>query len=161
MTEENSEKNQKTDNAENPELAACRKERDEYLDGWKRAKAELLNFKKEEEERIRFLTSIIQAELVSEIIPVLEGFNKGLELWPGDGDEKKGMRLVFQKFEEVLKKLGLESFSPEIGSPFDPATSECVAVSDSGPPDTITEIMEKGYSLKNRVIKPARVKVAK
>ena len=84
-----------------PELDKCRKERDEYLDGWKRAKAEFLNFKKEENERMGLLTGLIQAEIIDELLPIIESFDRGLTFWSGEIEEKKGMSLIFQKFEDA------------------------------------------------------------
>ncbi len=107
------------------------------------------------------LTGLIQAEIIAELLPIIESFDRGLTFWSGESEEKKGMSLIFQKFEDALQKIGLETITPKIGDHFDPAAEECVAVVETGPPGAVAEILEKGYIFKKRVIKPAKVKVVK
>jgi len=132
-------------------------EKNEYLDGWKRAKAELINYKKDELKRFEDVLKFGQESLIKEVLAVLDSFD--LALVSEDG---KGMRLIRQQLEDILKKYGLEKIKVEAGDVFNPAFHEAVSQADSdGPSGAIIEEIGKGYLLNGKVIKPARVVVAK
>lgn len=150
------------------ELEKLTKERDEYLDGWKRAKAEFSNYKKDELKRLENFLKISNEQLVRDLIPVLDSFDLALESFMAgeskhsDQKAEKGIYLIRSQFEDVLKKYGVERILVQPGVPFDPALHEAVAtVETSEPPGSVAEEVEHGYKLGDKVIRAVRVKVAK
>ena len=167
MTNNNAEN--QIDNTENSEetkikelLEKCETEKEEYLNGWKRAKADLINYKKEEQERFKNFVRFSEEALLSELIKVMDSFDLGLISWREETNEKKGMTLIRLQLEDVLKKFGLEKIKVKEGDKFNPALHECLtAVEKEGESGVIIEEVEKGYVLHGKVVRPARVKVAK
>lgn len=169
------------------ELSKCQKERDEYLDGWKRAKAELINYKKDEAKRFEIVVKLANEGLIKELLLVLDSFDLAviaLEQSQTNADDmqtnaekslresassqresaswQKGMYLIRSQFKDILKSYGLEEIEIAAGKTFDPNTEEAVMeVESNQPAGTVIEEVEKGYLLNGRVIRPARVKVAK
>ncbi len=144
------------------ELAGCRKERDEYLDGWKRAKADLINYKKDEIKRFEAIMKMANESLIKELIGVLDSFDLALNNLEKEGKAEKGVYLIRTQLEDILRKSGLEKIVVVLGRPFDPAFCEAIVTIESdNPSGTIIEEIEKGYSLGGKLIRPARVKVAK
>lgn len=146
------------------ELAKCLKEKDEYLDGWKRAKADLINYKKDEAKRFEMIIKFANESLIKNLINVLDSFDLALISLGGDGDAKsqKGLYLIRQQLEDALKRQGLERIIVSVGQPFDPALQEAiVGVESDKPSGIIIEEVEKGYLLNGKLVRSARVKVAK
>lgn len=148
---------------DNGELSKCQRERDEYLDGWKRAKAELINYKKDEAKRFEIAIKFANERLIRDLIIVLDSFDLALMSFDG-GDEKikKGVYLIKAQLEDALKQNGAERLVVNIGEQFDPLRHEVIAaVESSEAHGIILEEIEKGYQLSGKIIRPARVKVAK
>lgn len=157
-------------NEENGELEKCQKERDEYLDGWKRAKADLINHKKDEAKRFEMMIKFANESLVKELINVLDSFDLALisfEQSRINADKNaeqrgKGLYLIRQQLEDILRQNGLERIIVSVGQPFDPALQEVIASIESDKPSgMIIEEVERGYLLNGKLIRPARVKVSK
>jgi molecular chaperone GrpE len=154
-------KEKPADDVNEDELSKCQKQRDEYLDGWKRAKADFINYQKEEIKRFESILKFANEELVKDLIPVLDSFDLSLTVLESQGLAEKGMYLVKSQLEDILKKRGLESIKV-VGEKFDPAFHEAIAeVEAKGEPGIIVEEIEKGYKLNGKVIRAARVKIAK
>ena len=144
------------------ELSKHQKERDEYLDGWKRAKAELLNYKKDEARRFEAVLKFANESLVKELLTVLDSFDLAIASFEKDSKTQKGLFLIKSQLEDVLKRNGLEKIKAEIGQPFNPEFHEAIAkIESEQPADTIVEEIEAGYILNGKVIRPARIKIAK
>ncbi|MFH1346913.1 MAG: nucleotide exchange factor GrpE [Spirochaetota bacterium] len=142
----------------------CEKQRDEYLDGWKRAKADLINYKKDESKRFESIVKFANESIVKDMVTVLDSFDLALATLDGDENSKtqKGLYLIRRQFEDILKLSGLERVVISVGQPFDPGLQEAVGEVESDKPSgTIVEEVEKGYTLYGKLIRPARVKVAK
>jgi molecular chaperone GrpE len=147
---------------ESDDLLKCQKERDEYLDGWKRAKAELLNYKKDEAKRFEAVIKLANEGLVKDLLVVLDSFDLGLDALEKEGLAQKGIYLIRSQLEDILKSYGLERIAVSPGQVFDPARQEAIVeVESDKPAGTVIEEVGKGYLLNGRVIRPARVKVAK
>lgn len=156
-------------------LEQCRKERDEYLDGWKRAKADLINYKKEEAKRFETIVKFSNEALVKDLINVLDSFDLALaalesrtrndaEQTRTDAEKKvlRGMYLIRTQMEDILRKNGLEPVVVSVGQQFNPALQMAIASVESDKPSgTVVEEVERGYLLNGKLIRPARVKVAK
>lgn len=165
MAEDIQKQEEKEKPAEEPdEFSKCQKERDEYLDGWKRAKADLINYKKDEMKRFESVVKFSNEALVRDLINVLDSFDLALVALQAEEDSKKekGLYLIRQKLEDILKQSGLERIVISVGQPFDPNLQEAVAEVESDKPSgIIVEEVERGYLLNGKLIRPARVKVAK
>lgn len=142
----------------------CQKEREEYLDGWKRAKADLLNYKKDETKRFESVIKFSNEALVRDLINVLDSFNLAIVSLEDESDKKtqKGLYLIRQQLEDILRQNGLEKIIVSVGEQFNPASQEAIASVESDKPSgTVLEEIERGYTLHGKLIRPARVKVAK
>lgn len=101
--------------------------------------------------------------LVTEILPALDNFERALKVDSDDDKTKsilQGMDMVYRSLLEALKKEGVEAIEA-VGKPFDPHMHQAVMqVEESGyEPNTVVEEFQKGYMLKDRVIRPSMVKV--
>lgn len=153
---------QKEEGGAENELIKCKRERDEYLDGWKRAKADLINHKKEETKRFEAISKFSQEILIRDLINVLDSFDLALSTLEKEGKAEKGVYLIRAQTEDILKANGLERIIVSVGQQFDPSLQEAIAAIESDKPSgTVIEEVERGYLLCGKLIRPARVKVAK
>ncbi len=144
------------------DLEKCQKEKDEYLDGWKRAKADLINYKKDEAKRFETMIKFSNESLVRDLIIVLDSFDLALIVLEKDGKAEKGIYLIRAQIEDILRQNGLERVIISVGQQFDPSLQEAVASVESDKPSgIIIEEVERGYMLHGKLVRPARVKVAK
>jgi len=154
--------NQIKEEASENESAKYQKERDEYLDGWKRAKADLINYKKDEAKRFETMMKFSQETIIRDLIVVLDSFDLALATLEKEDKAEKGIYLIKAQLEDVLKQNGLERVIISVGQLFDPSLQEAIATVDSNKPSgTIIEEVERGYLLHGKLIRPARVKVSK
>ena len=145
------------------ELKEVKKDRDEYLDGWKRAKADLINYKRDELKRLEEVVHFANEDMIRDLITVLDSFELALASMKDDDPSEKGIYLIKIKLEECLKKKGLKKIEVETGDAFDPAYHEAVGVTEdeSAKSETVAEELEAGYTLHEKVIRAAKVKVFK
>src|SRR3989344_3308347 len=150
------------ESVDNNELEKVKKERDEYLDGWKRAKADFINYKKEELSRFEKMAKYSNEDLIEEMITALDNFDLGLAALEKLGPIEKGIYMIRTQIEDILKRRGLKKINVRVGDLFDPNLSEAIVeVESEKPPETIIEIIEPGYRLSEKIIRPTRVKVSK
>ncbi|MBN2197632.1 nucleotide exchange factor GrpE [Candidatus Wolfebacteria bacterium] len=171
MTEENKKEKEEENNQIEEEkketlneCEECQKQRDEYLDGWKRAKADLINYKKDEAQRLESVVKFANEVIINSLINVLDSFDLAMVSLEKEDDEKtqKGLYLIRQQLEDIMKQNGLEKIVVSVGKQFDPAFQEAIAeVKSDNPSGAVVEEVKKGYILSGKVIRPARVKVAK
>ncbi|MCP6719870.1 MAG: nucleotide exchange factor GrpE [Patescibacteria group bacterium] len=155
------EKKEKTGEPQD-KLTKCEREREEYLNGWRRAKADIINYKKEEGQRFEQFAKLSNGLLISELIIILDSFNLGLTVLEKDSPAQKGMSLIKNQLEGILKKYGLEKIIVRPGDSFDPNYHEAVSEIESDKQaGTVAEEVEGGYILGSKVIRPARVKLSK
>jgi molecular chaperone GrpE len=134
---------------------------DDFRDRYLRSLADFENFRKRSEREKNDFQRYALAGMVRDLLPVLDNFDRGLE-HAEEGDEfHKGMALIYKQLFDVLQRHGLKPIS-ESGVRFDPNIHEgVVRVEDpSVPSHTVVEVMQKGYFLHDRLIRPAMVKVA-
>lgn len=144
------------------ELDRMSAERDEYLDGWRRAKADLANYKKDEIKRLEEVAKFGSEELIRDIVIVLDSLDLSLAALEKDSQaDGKGVYLIRSQLMDVLRRRGLERMKAESGQPFDPAFHEAVGESEGGASGTIDVEVEAGYLLNGKVLRPSRVKVFK
>jgi len=145
------------------ELDTLKAQCEEYLNGWKRAKADLANSKAEEGKRLAEFAKFVGESMMKDLITVLDSFALASAAIPDENDAKKGLLIIQAQLEDALKKHGLEKITTTIGDAFDPTRHEAMALVDGNgkSPETVAQEIEKGYSLNGKVIKPARVMVTK
>jgi molecular chaperone GrpE len=143
------------------ELAVAQKERDEYLDALQRLKAEFDNYRKRVARDQQELVARAAERLVKELVPVLDDLERALEA-AADHEEAKleeGVRLVHRALAEALAKEGLAEI--ETDGKFDPHTQEALLSQPSETEEgTVIQVLQKGYRLGDRVLRPARVVVS-
>lgn len=143
------------------ELAKVKGERQEYLDGWQRCKADSINAKKDSEARAGRTAELLREALVHDIIPALDSFDMaaGSEAWGEISDNwKSGMELVRDQLIDALRRHGVERFG-KVGDTFDHALYEAVEERDdvAGEAGTIARILRYGYRAGERILRPAQV----
>lgn len=144
-------------------LAKAEKERDEYLNGWKRAKADLINYQKEEMARMEEAVKYGNEGLMRELIAVMDSFDLALAITKGrEGTpETEGLARIRSQLEQLLKDYGLEPIHA-MGEQFNPAFHEAVGeVESEKSAGTVLEEVSRGWKLYTKVVRPARVRVAK
>lgn len=147
---------------QNQNKSECERQRDEYLAGWQRAKADLMNYKKEEAARLEEFAKYHNASFILELVGVLDNFDLGLAALEKQGPVEKGIYMIRAQMEDILKKRGLVRIEVKKGDKFDPAVMEAIAEVDSDlPAGEVVEEIETGYRLYDRVLRPARVKISK
>lgn len=147
------------------QLEKCQKERQDYLAGWQRSRADFLNYKKEEMERLGEILKYANESLILQILPILDDFEKA-EKEISDESKKneyfKGMLQIKRQLQDLLKNQGIEEIR-SLGEKFNPnfhEVVETVEVKDKESSIIIEEI-KKGYKLNGKVVQPAKVKINK
>lgn len=145
-------------------LRACETEKKEYLDGWQRARADFANARKEEELRRGDLIKFASEGLVEDILPVLDSFSMAFgnkEVWEKvDANWRKGVEYIYTQLFSVLESRGLSEIG-KLGEKIDPrdhVVIEGVSVERDEQVDMVVQVIQKGYRLHNKVIRPAKVK---
>lgn len=145
----------------NDPLAQCEKEKQEYLAGWQRAKADHINYRKDDAKRFEDMARFVIAGLIQDVLPVLDSFTLALShgLPP---EVERGVLLIRSQFCDILKKRGLEEILIRAGEQFDPEKHESIGEMESEyPSGSIAEEVQKGYYFQGKVLRPVRVRLAK
>ena len=144
--------------AERDRLAA---EKADLADRLLRARAEFDNARRRaERERSEFL-QFAAMDLVKDVLPVLDDFERALKVETADRNYAKGVELIYQRLYETLKKLGLEPIEAA-GRPFDPNLHQAVerVETDEAEDHTVIGEFQRGYNFKGKLLRPAMVRVA-
>ena len=140
--------------------AALAESRDKYL----RLAADFDNFKKRSRQEHLETIQHASADLIARLLPGLDDLHKALDHKPEGLDEAwaRGLELSVRKLEEALRAHGLEAID-SVGKPFDPAVHEAIGHEESSehPEDTVVQELRRGYRIRDRVVRPALVKVAR
>ncbi len=142
--------------------AALEAELKEKSDRILRLQADFENFRRRTAKEKEELAAVITQNILGDLLPLLDNFERAMAVEQSDGEAlQKGVEMIFTQLREVLDKHGLQSIEAE-GQTFDPNFHQAVMrVEDSDAPDgTITQVLQKGYQAKGRVIRPAMVQVA-
>jgi molecular chaperone GrpE len=134
---------------------------DDYRDRYLRLLADFENFRKRtEREKADFFRYAV-AGVLKDILPVLDNFERALEHAEEGDDFHKGVLMIYKHMLDVLQKHGLKQIE-DVGVHFDPNIHEAVVREEdpSVPSHTVTAILQKGYFLHDRLLRPALVKVA-
>lgn len=146
-------------------LKQAQKERQEYLDGWQRDKADFMNIRKRDEEARRDVVKFATESLVSELISVLDSFDMATgnkETWEKiDKNWRLGVEHIQSQLKNILDAHGLTEINP-LGQPFDVNRDEAIAyepVDDASLDHKIITVVQKGYALNGKPVRPPKVKV--
>ncbi|HLE58893.1 MAG TPA: nucleotide exchange factor GrpE [Candidatus Limnocylindria bacterium] len=145
------------------EMETLRAEADEHLRSWQRAAADLSNVRRRADEEREALTVFANALLLAKLLPVLDDFDRALASVPADVHEGwvDGIRLVERKLRAALESEGVTPIPAE-GQPFDPKLHEAVVHEETAayPDNQVIGELQRGYRLRDRVLRPALVRVA-
>lgn len=140
-------------------LKFCQKEKMEYLSGWQKERADFINYKKGEGERAEEIKTFQKTEIILEILSILDNIERAENGLPKDlldNQWVRGMLEIGNGIKNILKREGVEEIDAK--GKFNPEFCEAVKVVE-GEDDKIIEVLQKGYLLSGRVLRPARVKV--
>ena len=141
------------------------KEKEELIEQVKYAKAEQVSYRMRKDEETASLLKYASQDLISELIVIIDNFESAIKLASGSNNPEvskylTGIQLMYQNFVGILHKYGVEEIN-RVGEVFDSKLEQAmVAESDPSKPDEVVlEVLQKGYKLKDRVIRPASVKI--
>lgn len=127
----------------------------EYLDSWQRSQADFVNLRKKDEEAKLEFVKFASTSFIEDLLPVLDSFNLAL------AHGSKDIEPVYNQFMQVLKQRGLEEVNP-LSETFDPNLHESVGslpAEKAADDHKVLEVMQKGYILSGKIIRPAKVKI--
>lgn len=139
------------------QIKECEKLRDEYLAGWQRARADLLNYKKDEMQRVGDFLKYACEGLILKMLPLLDNFEIALKNLPD-----KGFAQIKEQILSFLKEQGAEEIKL-LGEKFDPNFHEVVEEVEAEGKESgiVLEEIQKGYTINGRLLRPAKVKITK
>ena len=150
---------------EKSELEKYKKQAQEYLDGWKRAKADYLNLKKEIEAQNKEIKEWLSKIFLLPMLDIMDSFDKAFGNVPANLKTEvwvEGIEGIKKQFEDFLKAQGVEAMEV-IGEKFDPLKHEAIELVE-GPPEKsgkVAEEIQRGYLIGGEVLRPAKIKVYK
>jgi molecular chaperone GrpE len=149
------------------QIKELQKEKQEYLDGWQRARADYANLQKTTDEDRKRVRSMIEENFIEELLPVADSFSMAMsnkEAWEKvDPNWRTGVEYIYQQLMNVLKEKNLTAFGT-IGDAFDPSMYEAVSeveTEDASKDHTVASVLQQGYKLGENVMRAARVSVFK
>jgi molecular chaperone GrpE len=143
-------------------LAEAEAKSAENLDGWQRAVAEFQNYKKRMERDRETDKALMKGELIRKVLPVLDDLERAMRNRPEQDAWANGIELITRKLQSVLEAEGIERIDAQ-GKPFDPNYHEAISYEPAEGVESgcIIAIIQNGYMLGDRVVRPALVRVAK
>ena len=155
------------------DLDVCKKTCDEYLNNWKRAAADLINYKKDEAERMAFLGKYAKESMIFNILPIIDSIELAKKSIPESLQQDpwtSGFTQIQNQIKDFLKKEGIEEIET-VGKKFDPNFMEAVgeveaafaeaSAGQRAESETVAEELQKGYKIEDRILRPAKVKISK
>lgn len=131
-----------------------------------RAAAEVQNMRRRAEQDIEKAHKFALEKFASDLLPVLDSLERGIEVSVGDHESvaaiREGMELTLKVFKDTLKRFNIDEVNPE-GEPFNPDTQQAMAMepSENVEPNTVLKVFQKGYLINGRLLRPAMVVVSK
>ena len=152
-------KSKKSDASE--KLAALQKQLDEQKDQHMRVLAEYANYKRRTEQEKEQIGQFVKASVLGKLLPLLDNLDRAAAA-PDGPEYKTGVDMIIRQLHEALSDLGVTEIDA-LGQPFDPEWHYAVLREDAPDgvePDTVTEVLQTGYKLGEKLLRPAMVKVA-
>lgn len=147
---------------EQAEIQKLKAERDALLDRIARMQADFENARKRAARELQDYREYALADAIRDLLPVLDSFERALKSSSSERDLRGGIELISKQLEDALTKLGLRPI-PAKGAAFDPRYHEAIEMVETtaAPDHQIVEELQRGYKLKDRLLRPAMVKVAR
>lgn len=148
--------------ARDAELQKLKAERDSLLDRLARAQAEFENARRRAAKEQQDFRDYATADAIKPLLPVIDSFGLALRAKSNGADFRNGIELIYKQLQDALAKLGVQPI-PAVGEPFDPhyhEAIEMVETADAADHEVLEEL-QRGYKFKDRLLRPAMVKVAK
>lgn len=144
------------------ELQKLKSERDALLDRLARSQAEFDNARKRATREQQEYRDYASAEAIKSLLPVIDNFERALSVAPSQASEfRTGIELIYKQLQDVLQKLGVRQVAAK-GEPFDPRIHEAIEMveTEDAPDHSVLDELQHGYMLKDRLLRPAMVRVA-
>ena len=137
-------------------------ERDALLDRLARLQAEFDNARKRGVREQQDFREFAAAEVIKNILPILDSFERALKAGGDSSDFRNGIELIYRQFQDALQKTGVQPIAA-MGQPFDPRIHEAVEMVDTTevPDHHVFDELQRGYKYKERLLRPAMVRVAR
>lgn len=147
------------------DLKLCKKEKEEYLVGWQKERADFINYKKQEEDRKANFSEAMRERILMRFLTIMDSFDMAFankEAWEKvDENWRKGVEHIHTQLNSIFEEFGVKSVGI-LKENFDHnihQSIEMVATDKKGDDHKIAEVIQKGYKLGDRIIRPARVNV--
>ncbi|MBI5139603.1 nucleotide exchange factor GrpE [Candidatus Nomurabacteria bacterium] len=147
------------------DLKLAKKEKDEYLTGWQKERADFANYKKQEDDRKINSADILRERILNRFLSVMDSFNMAFgnrEAWEKvDEGWRKGVEYIYGQMNTIFEEYGVKPIG-KVGENFDPMfhqSIEVVATDKKEDDHKIARVIQQGYKLGERVLRPARVNV--
>lgn len=144
------------------EMQKLRAERDSLLDRLARSQAEFENARRRAGREQQEFRDYAIVDAIRSLLPALDSFERALQVKAEAGDFRSGVELIYKQLQDALSKLGVRRI-PAKGEQFDPRHHEAIELVETtdAPDHEVLEELQHGYKLKERLLRPAMVKVAK
>src|SRR3989338_2423174 len=147
------------------DLKVSKKEKEEYLTGWQKERADFANYKKNEEDRKAMVSEAMRERILTRFLGVIDSFNIAFankEAWEKvDENWRKGIEYIYAQMNTIFEEYGIKEIG-EVGENFDPNIHQSIEVKQTDQKEQnhkVSEVIQKGYKLGDRVIRAARVNV--
>ena len=143
------------------EFEALKKEIEEANEKFLRSQADLVNYRRRKDEEVEKYLKYANEDLILDILPVVDNFERALNV-EDDSKLMEGVKMIYANLLSVLEKYDIKEIDA-LGKKFDPMYHNAVMTEEdkSKESDIVVEVFQKGYTLKDKVIRPAMVKVNK
>jgi molecular chaperone GrpE len=143
------------------QLAEAEAKAAEYKDGWMRAQAEFVNYKSRIQRDNEMMNVSMKGDIIKKVLPALDDLERALQNRPVDDAWANGVELIVRKFQGILELEGVKRIQAE-GAEFDPNFHEAIShePADDVESGHVIAVVQNGYMLGERVIRPAMVRVA-
>ena len=148
------------------DLRKLQTERDTLFEQLARVQADFRNAQKRLEADKQQAIQFANGKLITSLLPVIDNFERALAADPAKADVNtllKGLQIVYDQLMTQLRAQNIEPIAPEAGTPFDPNLHQAIMQQPTDKYDqpTVTQLLQKGYQLHGRVLRPAQVAVSK
>jgi molecular chaperone GrpE len=144
------------------ETEKLKAERDALLDRLARLQAEFDNARKRAAREQQEFREYAAADVIKSFLPILDSFERALKAGGNAGDFRSGVELIYRQFQDALQKIGVQPITA-VGQAFDPRMHEAVEMVDTTevPDHHVVDELQRGYKYKDRLLRPAMVRVAR
>lgn len=147
------------------DLKQTKKEKEEYLTGWQKERADFINYRKQEDDRKAIFSEAMRERILTRFLTVSDSFNIAFankESWEKvDDNWRKGVEYIYSQMNAIFEEYGVKAIGEE-GETFDPNIHQSIDVVETDKKELehkVANVIQKGYKLGERVIRPARVNV--